>query len=140
MLRTLAFLLFSLLLVFPVGATDNVNWTIASTAGVVSATVAAGHTTENFDLTLVTKWTSGIYLSAIVIKTTAANDVIKIRDGGASGAFISPGPVDVMGSGQVIYFPGNVLYKPYITYADLTIGGTATNLTITFIGTGRVGP
>ena len=106
------------LMVSPVWATA---WTATSMVGVLHL-VPADATTSYDSSTL---WTNGVYITSIEFVPSAANDVLVVRHGSASGVVIAAFK-SIDGGPQIIYFDGKRVFRPYILYTDNTISGTAT--------------
>jgi hypothetical protein len=70
----------------------------------------------------------GLQLNAIKFYASAANDVLVVRNGSATGAVISK-LKSVTGDTLKEWIDSKCLYKPYITYANCTFGTPANAIT-----------
>ena len=70
---------------------------------------------------------SGLSLVSIAFYPSAANDVIKIREGSATGPAMINGK-DTTGGGLIVYLEGGMVH-PYLKASDCTFG-TAANARI----------
>jgi len=70
----------------------------------------------------------GLQLNAIKFYASAANDVLVVRNGSATGPIISK-LKSVTGDTLKEWIDSKCLYKPYITYANCTFGTPANAIT-----------
>jgi len=106
----------------PVWATA---WTATKMVGVLHLVPADATTSYDSSTAL----PNGAYLTSIEFVPSAANDVMVIRHGSATGTVIAVFK-SIDGGPQIIYFDGARVFRPYILYTDNTISGTATTASV----------
>jgi len=73
----------------------------------------------------------GIDIWWVMLIPSAVNDVFRVRDGSITGQDLIPPITSVTGDALNVPFTGEILYRPYVEYSDLTLG-TAANARIQF--------
>ena len=96
-------------------------WTATKMVGML--TLVPADATTSYDSS--TPYPNGMYISSIAFLPSAANDVLVVRDGSATGVVIAKFK-SIDGGPQIKYFSGEKVFRPYILYTDNTISGTAT--------------
>lgn len=90
-----------------------------------TATITAG---KNTGMIVGDCYPVGLALTGVKFEPSAANDVLKVRDGALTGP-IRVNMTAITGDALKDTFLGNKLVKPYVEYDDLTLN-TAANATI----------
>jgi len=84
---------------------------------------------SDWDSTTVPAFANGMRVKSILFYPSAANDVICIKEGSATGPVIFKAK-DVEGRGLLIDFQGNLI-SPYLDQSECTFD-TAANVVVTF--------
>ena len=102
---------------------------VSSMALAANTTIRSGNFIEiildgstDWDITT-TVAANGVALKSIAFYPSAANDVLVVRDGSATGTRIFSGK-DVGGGGIIVYYDG-IMAKPYIKASSCTLGTPA---------------
>jgi hypothetical protein len=67
----------------------------------------------------------GIDIWEILCVASAVNDVFQARDGSLTGQDLMPPLKCVTGDALSVPYTGNIFYRPYVEYGDLTLGTPA---------------